>query len=138
MQPPFLTKAQAIMKLRQQYHFRESEKGLMSWDVLRLIKLTSKLQVKLIPLAQIQELDEQFWYGLGTRPTCRSVAEHAKLINEVDLSYPIILCPEGRVMDGMHRVCRALIEGHDSIKAVQLETEVEPDYIGVLPDDLPY
>lgn len=126
------------MKLRQQYHFRESDKGLMSWNVLRLIELTSKLQVKLIPLTQIQELDEQFWYGPGTRPTCRSVAEHAKLITEVDLFYPIILCSEGRVLDGMHRVCRALIEGHNTIKAVQLETEVEPDYIGVSPDDLPY
>jgi len=126
------------MKPRQQYHFRDSEEGLLSWDILRLIDLASNLEVKSIPLSEIQELNEEFWYGLGTRPTCKSVAEHAKLIYEVDLTYPIILCAKGRIMDGMHRVCRALIEGHETVRAVQFESEIEPDYIGVSPDELPY
>jgi len=30
-----------------------------------------------------------------------------RLIDEVDIGYPIILDRNGRVIDGMHRVCRA-------------------------------
>jgi hypothetical protein len=38
------------------------------------------------------------------------VIEHARLIREVNLRYPVILGPDGRVMDGMHRVARAILE----------------------------
>lgn len=48
--------------MRQQYHFRNSSEGLMSWDVFRLIELSKGLQVINVPLTDIQELDEEFWY----------------------------------------------------------------------------
>ncbi|NOI29248.1 hypothetical protein [Vibrio coralliilyticus] len=125
--------------MRQQYHFRQSEQGLLAWDVLRLIEITKKLPIIDVPISDISELDEEFWYELGgAKPTCRSVLEHAALINYVDLSYPIILCHQGRIMDGMHRVCKALLMGQNSIRAVQLPEYVEPDYIVVDPEDLPY
>ena len=53
------------MKLHQQYHFRESERGLLAWDVLRLIELTQKNQVVQVPLSEIRELKETYWFGLG-------------------------------------------------------------------------
>ena len=125
--------------MRKQYHFRKSDKGLLAWDVNRLTELSSGFPVVQVPLSSIQELDEAFWYGLeGDRPTCRSVALHARLMEEVDLSYPIILSSGGRVMDGMHRVCRALVLGLESIPAVRFESDPEPDYIGVCPEELPY
>ncbi|MDV6345828.1 hypothetical protein [Nitrosomonas sp. Is37] len=43
----------------------------------------------------------------------------------------------GRLMDGMHRVAKAYLDGHIHIKAVQLQVLPEPDYVGVDPDDLP-
>lgn len=125
--------------MRQQYHFRQSPQGLLSWDVFRLIRLAQELPVIEIPLSSIQELDEAFWYDLGgAKPTCRNIAEHASLINQTDLSYPIILCHEGRVMDGMHRVCKAQMLGLETIKAVRFPNYLEPDYVGIEPDDLPY
>ena len=41
-------------------------------------------------------------------------------------------------MDGMHRVCKAHLEEHNSISAVKLMVLDEPDYIGKQPDELPY
>lgn len=42
-------------------------------------------------------------------------------------------------MDGMHRVCRALIEGEDQITAVQFVIDPEPDFEDIQsPDELPY
>ncbi|MCW8331207.1 hypothetical protein MD588_20640 [Photobacterium sp. SDRW27] len=125
--------------MRQQYHFRQSKKGLIAWDVFRLITLAKPLVVKDYPLGKISELDESFWYDLGgASPTCKNILEHAVLIDSADLSYPIILCREGRVMDGMHRVCKAYKQGEQTIKAVQFEQDIEPDYVGVDPDELPY
>jgi hypothetical protein len=55
-----------------------------------------------------------------------------------DLAFPVILSSDGRVMDGMHRICKALLQGLDDIEAVRFVEDPEPDYIGVHPDDLPY
>jgi len=124
--------------MRPQYHFRESEQGLLVWDVSRLIRLSRELPIIEIDLQSINEIDETFWYALGGAiPTCRNVVEHASLINNADLSYPIILCEEARVMDGMHRVCKALMLKHSMLKAVQFERYIAPDYIDVKIEDLP-
>jgi hypothetical protein len=66
------------------------------------------------------------------------VVEHAKLIAEVDTSYPIILGHDGRVMDGMHRIARALLEDRTEIAAVRFRSPIEPDYRNCSPDELPY
>jgi ParB-like chromosome segregation protein Spo0J len=60
------------------------------------------------------------------------------VIEEVDVAYPIILGPDGRVMDGMHRIARAMLEGKSTIPAVRLERLPEPDYCNCRPADLPY
>lgn len=125
--------------MRKQYHFRRSERGLLAWDVDRLVELSSRLAPIDVPLSEIRELDETFWFDVeGEEPTCRRVALHARLINETDLDHPIILSRDGRVMDGMHRVCKALIEGRETIRAVRFEIDPEPDYVDVTPDELPY
>lgn len=125
--------------MRKQYHFRNSEKGLLAWDVDRLVELASDLIPVEVPLSEIRELDKAFWYGREEdRATCRSVALHAKLILEADLSYPVILSSDGRVMDGMHRICKALIKGSESVTALRFTQDPEPDYTNIHPDELSY
>jgi hypothetical protein len=121
--------------MRKQYHFRPSAAGLRAWDVDRLVALTKHLEPELVPIASIRELDEPYW---GEPMTCRSVADHARLINEADLGYPVILSSDGRVMDGMHRVLKALIQGESHVRGVRFLTDPEPDFVGVDPGDLPY
>ena len=125
--------------MRKQYHFRPTENGTLIWNVDRLVKLSAGFPVIDIPVHSIQELDKTFWFDANdSLPTCRRIAQHAKLITETDLKYPIILSKCGEVMDGMHRVCKAFIEGRELIKAVQFVVDPEPDYVNVSPDDLPY
>ena len=125
--------------MRKQYHFRPSKQGYYAWDIDRLVELSRDFKAKEVFLDTIEELDENFWFGMsGEIPTCRAIVNHLRLIHDVDLLYPIILCPEGRIMDGMHRVARALLEGKDTISAVQFDEIPEPDYEDVYPDDLPY
>lgn len=123
--------------MRKQYYFRESERGLLAWDVDRLAELPRHLPRKSIPLREIGELDQPCG-GEGARLTWRDVADHVKLINDADLSCPIILSATGEVMDGRHRVAKAAMEGCELIEAVQFEEDPPPDFIGCQPNDLPY
>lgn len=125
--------------MRKQYHFRPSEDGLQAWDMDRVAALARDLPAFEVPLDSIRELDEPYWFGGGAQDaTCRAVLEHARLIAEADLSFPIILSSDGRVMDGMHRVAKAVLAGMATIAAVRFAQDPAPDFIGVRPEDLPY
>jgi len=125
--------------MRTQYHFRRSPQGLCAWNVHRLIAQSSGLVRERVPLSDIRELDEPHWaHESAHKMTCREIVGHARLMLDCDLDFPIILSRDGRVMDGMHRVCKALLEGRGEIEAVRFLHDPEPDYIGVHPDDLPY
>lgn len=123
--------------MRKQYFFRQSGGGLLAWDVDHLIALSAELPRKLVPLNAIRELD-QAWVGEGERSSWRAMLEHIRLIEQADLAYPIILSASGDVMDGMHRVAKAVLQGQSEIAAVQFERDPEPDYVGRGPQELPY
>src|SRR5882757_9704926 len=125
--------------MRKQYHFRSSPEGLRAWDVHSLVKRSSNLPRERVALSTIRELDEPYWSNEGTKHlTCRDVVEHARLMVDCDFAFPVILSSDGRVMDGMHRICRALFLGHKDIEAVRFPCDPDPDYIGIHPDNLPY
>lgn len=125
--------------VRKQYHFWPGEDGSDVWDVDRLIELSRDFPVREVALSSIWEIDEVYWFDLETDPpTVRRVVDHTRWMREADMSYPIILGPDHRVMDGMHRVARALLEGSSRIQAVQFDEIPEPDYRNVRPEELPY
>ncbi|MBV9484966.1 MAG: hypothetical protein JO246_02810 [Frankiaceae bacterium] len=124
--------------MRKQYHFRPGPIGLDAWDVGRLVELAADSPVEDLPLTSIGELDAAFWYDHGYEPTVRSVVEHARLMAAVDLQHPIVVDPDGLVMDGMHRVGRSLLDGHDTVKARRLAELPAPDFTNCRPDELPY
>jgi hypothetical protein len=125
-------------RVRKQYHFWPGQDGLDAWDVDRLVELCEGLPVEEVRLDEIGEIDSVYWFDASQRPTVRKVVEHMRLVGEVDLSYPIIVGPDGRVMDGMHRIARVLLDGGTTIAAVRLPVLPPSDYRGCRPDELPY
>ena len=123
--------------MRKQYYFRPSPVGLLAWDVDRLVQLSRDFPVRAVPLADIDELDQAI-FGEDEPPTWRSFAAHLRLVQEAELQYPIIRAASGAVMDGMHRVTKALVQGHATVAAVQFAADPEPDFVGCQPDELPY
>ena len=97
------------------------------WRITRLIQLALELTSFDIPLKQfsIYNLVPTFE---GNSPT-KQFIDYIKRIHEVNLSYPIILDDEGFVMDGRHRVFKALLENAESIKAVRFEKTPVHDYL---------
>jgi hypothetical protein len=124
--------------VRKQYHFWPGCEGLDAWDVDRLIDATRELPVEEVRLDDVAEIDSVYWFDSTQRPTVRKVVEHIRLVQEVDQKWPIILGPDNRVMDGMHRVARALLEGQATIPAIRLQVLPEPDFRDCRPEDLPY
>ena len=123
--------------MRKQYYFRPSPAGLLAWDVDRLVRLTRGFPVRAVPLAAIRELDEPV-FGDDEPPTWRALVAHVQLMDAADLAYPVILAADGAVMDGRHRIAKALRDGRATVDAVQFAADPPPDYIGRRPDELPY
>lgn len=88
------------------------------WTVARLIEHAKSLQVFDLPLSAVYIGQKVFQES----KSARAIAEHVKRVNETDLSYPVIMDPDGFIMDGWHRVVKALVEGRETIKAVRFET----------------
>lgn len=127
-----------LAAMRKQYHFRPSADGFDAWDVDRLIELAESSPIEDVALETITEIDSDYWYSHGYSPTVRSLVDHMRLVQAVDPSYPIVIDPDGRVMDGMHRVARALLDGRQSVPAKRLAVLPPADFTNCQPDDLPY
>ena len=123
--------------MRKQYHFRQVGEDTYIWDVHRLVRLSQSFTFITVPLVEIQELDEAYWFP-DTHPTTQQIIDHIQLVQEADLQYPIILCADGRVMDGMHRIAKASLQGQLSIQAVKFAVTPLPDFINVAEDALDY
>ena len=61
--------------------------------------------------------------------SARDIVQHFIRIRDVDTSHPIVLDDCGFIMDGWHRVMRAIADGKATIKAVRFEEEPVPDFV---------
>ena len=111
--------------MRKQYHFRQVGEDTLIWDVHHLVRLSQNFPIQHIKLNCIQELNEAYWFP-ETHPTTQQIIEH------------IILCADGRVMDGMHRVAKAQLLNQKTIQAVQFKETPSPDFVNIDEDELEY
>lgn len=103
--------------------FRDGDKY---WLATQLIEQAKDLPVVEIPLCAIPT-GSKVWEPIQS---AHQLARHMKRVLNTDLNYPIILNEEGFIMDGWHRVTKALLEGRETIKAVRFEKTPPPDMQG--------
>lgn len=125
-------------------HRRFYSDGRGIWYIDRLWPLAAGLAAFDVPIDQVRELDEVTWFSdaWGRLPTCRAVIEHCQRILAADMSHPVILAPEGPphngcILDGIHRIAKAMIDGRTTIRAVRLRAMPPPDD-RLSPDDPRY
>ncbi len=123
--------------MRQQYHIRQVGEDTHVWDVNRLLRLHANVPTQAVALSQIAEIQQAYWFP-NTHPSTADIVEHMRLVEAADLAYPILMDAEGKLMDGMHRVAKALLAGHTHIHAQQLPHTPAPDFINVDVNSLPY
>ena len=95
------------------------------WTVTNLIARAKDLEPFDLPLAAIYSGTE-VWTPVGS---AYGIAHHVRRAVDVNTEYPIILCQQGFIMDGWHRVLRALIDGKTTIKAVRFVETPPYDYL---------
>ena len=98
--------------------------GKKVWKVSRLIFLASDLEVMEI---SFKHLNIYNYYPVLT--STMDFVEEVKRVNDADLSCPIILDDEGYIMDGRHRLAKALLLKKKTIKAVRFEVNPIHDYL---------
>jgi len=94
--------------------------GRHSWNVARLFQLSKELPVMDVPLEHLN------LYVVYEKLTLREMAMHVKAVADADLSFPIILDEDGELLDGRHRIMKALLEGEPTIKVVRFESNPPP------------
>ncbi|REE68746.1 hypothetical protein A8990_13611 [Paenibacillus taihuensis] len=93
------------------------------WDVEKLWELSKNLPVHIIMIDSIKELDQDCWFADSKNtsvPTIRNVALHCQRIINANMDYPILLCSDGQLIDGGHRIAKALIDGKSEINAIYI------------------
>lgn len=100
-----------------------SDSSGYTWSALKLIEASKDIPTFDLPLVGIN-LDTCVW---GNTQTVDGFIYHAKRIMNTDLKYPIILNNKGRIIDGWHRVAKAILLGRETIKAVRLEVMPDAD-----------
>ena len=55
-------------------------------------------------------------------------SHHMKRVNNADLEQPIIMSCYGQIMDGAHRIIKAVIEEKEFVWCLRLKESVKPDY----------
>ena len=117
------------MQRPRQTHSTERNGKRYIWYTERLWRLAKDLPEFEVDVEIFTELDRDCWFGEGRTPTIREVAGHCRRIYQADLHIPVIINDNGRLMDGGHRLARALLEGRKTVKAVRFEEMPEPDEI---------
>lgn len=99
--------------------------GNHEWNCLKLIEHSKQFPVFELPLAGI-DISRIPW---SEQMCIDSFIYHAKRIENTSLKHPIILDDTGCVADGWHRICKAILKGDTTIKAIRLETMPKPDKV---------
>jgi len=101
-------------------HTYSNEDG--EWDVEELWKAAAGLEPVLMPVAEVADLEEildSHTWSDGPL-TVREILDHVDRMADADLTYPIILTPEGWIGDGVHRLMKAWREGVERVLVVRL------------------
>ncbi len=86
-----------------------------TYQVSELIEASKGLEVIDIKVADIF----LHYVAPNHKDTLVDFIVHYKRTRDANLKYPIILSPCNFILDGKHRICKALIEGKETIKAVR-------------------
>jgi len=110
------------VKIKQWHHPNDQmcNLGRHKWSVARLFELSRDLPVMDVPL---NHLHMYYTYG---KLTLRDMVMHMQAVNDADLDMPIILDEDGEIMDGRHRLMKAILLGNETIKAVRFDENPSP------------
>ena len=109
-----------------QGHREESVNGLgdRRWKITDLRKAVENVPVYHIPLAFLDLAAHEF----NTEGGLIAFAQHVRHVDESNTDDPIIVDQWGRILDGRHRIVKALLEGRTTIPAKKVPDGTDCTY----------
>ena len=103
------------------------EAGGNKYDVQRLWDVSKKLPRKRLALSDSEDfMESRSWTGGRTPNEILSSRDdshgHLTRIRKANLRHPVILAPNGGVVDGMHRLAKAKVTGRDTVPVRRFES----------------
>jgi hypothetical protein len=89
-----------------------------NYNIYAAITLARDIEVKELLIE-----DMYISYSSPCDSSLRSFIEHVKAVQEADLSYPILLNEDGFIIDGRHRLAKAILMKRTTIKAKRFEKD---------------
>lgn len=121
--PPLPVQIDRIWKQAHREEIVRQRFDTGTWRVSELVAAIADEPVFELPLAHLDlgghNLD-------GDPGGLIAFARHMKHVLEADLSVPIILDEWGGILDGRHRVVKALVEGHSFVLAKRVPAGTRP------------
>lgn len=88
------------------------------YNIHAAVTMARDIEVKELPI-----VDMYIGYKSPCDASLRSFLEHVKLVQAADLSYPILLNEDGYVIDGRHRLSKAILTGRKTIKSKRFKKD---------------
>lgn len=107
-------------KIKNTYH-----EGKKVWYAETLMNASKGLPVKNLPITN-KLLDTKIEWTLNTFFDFKN---HLERIKNCDLKYPVIVGPKGHIIDGYHRLMKAVMLNHKTIKYVKLDKMPPHDFM---------
>ncbi len=117
------------LEIKAPWRFDEKQTctiGKRRYHVHDCIRLAKDLPVEAV---QVRHLDMS--YGCPCDGTLRSFIAHARMVASADLEHPILLNEDGVLIDGKHRLARAIMDGEPLIKVKRFDIDPEDGYAAV-------
>lgn len=98
--------------------------GGKKWLVSTLVVASKDLKPFDMPINYI----DRSYFPLQYSDNFQDVVNEINRVQDADLTKPIIISACGVLMDGRHRVLKAMLKGKKTIKAVQFSSNPKEDY----------
>lgn len=103
-----------------------------NWYVDDLWELASNMPVVRVSVNYLWEMYKDNWYWFDSneeRINYDKFLHHYKRCQEADLNYPILIFPDNKIADGVHRLVKAKLLGLDTIPAVLFDHLPEANFV---------
>lgn len=82
------------------------------------IRLSEDIEVKELKISEMY-----IGYAAPHNDTLRGFVSHMKMVVDADLNCPVLMNQDGQIIDGRHRLAKALLEGCETIKVQRFEKD---------------
>jgi hypothetical protein len=109
------------IKINKAWDFDEDQSITVhdkQYNIHAAVTLARDIEVKELLIA-----DMYIGYNSPCNGSLRSFMEHVRLVETADLSYPVLLNEDGFIIDGRHRLAKAILTECKTIKTKRFDKD---------------